>query len=76
LRRRGLGEPTDRGFVKQRIDARLLIEGEQFLGGLVAVGHHRGVKFNPIRQTRRQGFAGTRTGWRPCVVFPRHQLYR
>ena len=38
--RRIVGEPVDRGLVDQRVDARLLVEGEQLAGSLVAVSVH------------------------------------
>jgi hypothetical protein len=39
-RRRRIGEPIDRRLAEQRVDARLLVEGEQLAGGFVAVGGH------------------------------------
>ena len=35
---RCVGEPIDRRLADQRVHARLLVKGEQFAGGLVAVG--------------------------------------
>src|SRR4051794_5159976 len=35
-----VGEPVDRGLVDQRVDAGLLVEGEQLAGSLVAVSVH------------------------------------
>ena len=46
---RRVGKPVDRRFADQRVDARLLVEGEKLAGSLVAVSVHSRCAVRPWR---------------------------
>ena len=70
--RRIVGKPVDRRLADQRVDARLLVEGEKLAGSLVAVAVHSQVcgkamaqRLQPcLRRARIESAAGASCGFR------------